>query len=90
MCLGIPGRIVELHDDRGTPMATADFGGVTKEVCLVYVPEAQVGTYAIVHAGFAITSVDEASALETLALLSAMGGRDDELGPSEAGDTPAS
>ncbi len=90
MCLGIPGRIVELHDDRGTPMATADFGGVTKEVCLVYVPEAEVGTYAIVHAGFAITSVDEASALETLALLSAMGGGDDELGPSEAGNAPAS
>ena len=90
MCLGIPGRIVELHDDRGTPMATADFGGVTKEVCLVYVPEAEVGTYAIVHAGFAITSVDEASALETLALLSAMGVGDDELGPSEAGNAPAS
>jgi hydrogenase expression/formation protein HypC len=90
MCLGIPGRIVELHDDRGTPMAIADFGGVTREVCLVYVPEAQVGTYAIVHAGFAITSVDEASALETLAMLSEMGPLEDELGPPEPGDLPTS
>ena len=90
MCLGIPGRIVEIHDDGGTPMATADFGGVTKEVCLVYVPEAAVGSYAIVHAGFAITSLDEASALETLALLGAMGGIEDEIGPAGTGDGPAS
>lgn len=88
MCLGIPGRIVARHDDQGTPMATVDFGGVTKEVCLVYVPEAALGTYAIVHAGFAITSLDEASALETLALLAEMGGVEDELGPAAAGDAP--
>lgn len=89
MCLGIPGRIVALHDDRGTPMAIADFGGVTKEVCLVYVPEAEVGSYAIVHAGFAITGVDEASARETLALLAELGGIEDELGPAAGGDAPA-
>jgi len=88
MCLGIPGRIVARHDDRGTPMALADFGGVTKEVCLVYVPEAEVGSYAIVHAGFAITSVDEASALATLALLAEMGGLEDELGSAAGGAAP--
>ena len=80
MCLGLPGRIVEVHDDRGTRMATADFGGITKEVCLVYVPEAEVGAYVIVHAGFAITLLDEASALETLAMMGAMGAIDAELG----------
>ena len=69
-------------------MALADFGGVTKEVCLVYVPEAEVGSYAIGHAGFAITSVDEASALATLALLAEMGGLEDELGPAAGGAAP--
>ena len=69
-------------------MALADFGGVTKEVCLVYVPEAEVWSYAIVHAGFAITSVDEASALATLALLAEMGGLEDELGPAAGGAAP--
>jgi hydrogenase expression/formation protein HypC len=80
MCLGLPGRILEVHDDRGTRMATADFGGVTKEVCLVYVPEAEVGLYVIVHAGFAITLLDEVSALETLAMMGALGAIEAELG----------
>lgn len=90
MCLGIPGRIVELHEDRGTPMATVDFGGVTKEVCLVYVPEAEVGTYTIVHAGFAIAGVDEASALETLAMVAEMGRIEGELGIAGTGDAAVS
>lgn len=80
MCLGIPGRIVAVRDERGTRMATADFGGVTKDVCLVYVPEAEVGDYTIVHAGFAITRLDEAAALETLAMMDELGVIDEELG----------
>ncbi|MFE3854343.1 HypC/HybG/HupF family hydrogenase formation chaperone [Streptomyces griseorubiginosus] len=58
MCLGIPGRVVEIHDDAGLRMATVDFGGIRREVCLSCTPEADVGSYVIVHVGFAITQVD--------------------------------
>ncbi|MEM9033466.1 MAG: HypC/HybG/HupF family hydrogenase formation chaperone [Actinomycetota bacterium] len=80
MCLGVPGRIIEIRDDRGTRMATVDFGGVTKQVCLAYLPDAVVDQYTIVHAGFAITLLDEASALETLEMFERLGILDDELG----------
>ena len=73
MCLGIPGRIIETRDDRGVAMATVDFGGVTKDVCLAYLPDAGIGDYAIVHAGFAITRLDESAAAEALALWEEMG-----------------
>ena len=85
MCLGIPGKILEVHDARGTRMAIADFGGVTKTVCLAYVPDVGVGDYTIVHAGFAITQLDESSALETLRLIAELGSLGDELGPDGPG-----
>ncbi|TQK50017.1 hydrogenase expression/formation protein HypC [Streptomyces sp. SLBN-118] len=72
MCLGIPGRVLEVHDSGGLRMATVDFGGVRREVCLEYTPEAEAGTYVIVHVGFAITTVDEAEAERTLGVLRAM------------------
>ena len=80
MCLGIPAQVLEVRDQRGVRMATVDFGGVTKDICLAYVPDVEVGDYTIVHAGFAITRLDEASALETLRLMKAMGMAADELG----------
>lgn len=67
MCLAIPGRIASIHDDRGLRMGRVDFGGVVKEVCLAYVPEAGVGDYALVHVGFAITTIDPAEAETALA-----------------------
>lgn len=73
MCLGIPGKIVEVYEQDGTRMGKVDFDGIVKEICLSFVPEAEVGDYAIVHVGFAITKVDEESAHETLALMSEMG-----------------
>ena len=73
MCLGVPGKILEVREETGTRMATVDFGGVTKTVCLAYVPEVVVGDYTIVHAGFAITKLDEASALETLKMFGDLG-----------------
>ena len=90
MCLGVPGQIREIRDERGTSMATVDFGGVTKDICLAFVPEAEVGEYTIVHAGFAITLLDEESAQETLALMRSAGMLDDELGATaaEADNTP--
>jgi hydrogenase expression/formation protein HypC len=87
MCLGVPGQIREIRDERGTSMATVDFGGVTKDICLAFVPEAEVGEYTIVHAGFAITLLDEESAQETLALMRSAGMLDDELGAAETDGT---
>lgn len=86
MCLAVPGRILDRRDDRGTPMATIDFGGIRKEVCLAFLPDLEVGDYAIVHVGFAISRIDEESALETLALFAELGVLGDELGVSPDGN----
>ena len=73
MCLGIPGRIVEMRDDTGLPMGTVDFGGVRREVCLAYVAdEVGVGDYVVVHVGFAISKVDEEEARRTFESLREM------------------
>ncbi len=80
MCLAVPGRITEIRDDRGTRMATIDFDGIRKDVCLDFVPEIEVGDYAIVHVGFAISRVDEESAMESLRLFRTMGTLEEELG----------
>lgn len=68
MCLGIPGQVTEIYEAQGIRMGKVNFGGIVKEVCLAYLPELEVGDYTIVHVGFAITQLDEESALETLAL----------------------
>jgi hydrogenase expression/formation protein HypC len=73
MCLGVPGRIVSADDDEGLRMGTVDFGGVARRICLAYVPEAELGDYVVVHAGFAISRVDAAEAAATLAALRALG-----------------
>jgi hydrogenase expression/formation protein HypC len=80
MCLGIPGKITEIWEDRGTRMAYVDFGGAVKDVCLAYLPDIEVGDYTIVHAGFALTRLDEQSALQTLAMFRELGVLDEELG----------
>ncbi|HEU5358946.1 MAG TPA: HypC/HybG/HupF family hydrogenase formation chaperone [Gemmatimonadales bacterium] len=73
MCLGIPGRVVERHDEAGLPMGIVDFGGVRRSVCLAYVAdEVAVGDYAIVHVGFAISKVNEEEAKRTYAALREM------------------
>ena len=61
MCLGIPGRVIEVADDELRP-GKVEFGGIVKDVCLAYVPEADVGDYVVVHVGFAISRIDEAAA----------------------------
>lgn len=81
MCLGIPGQITEIYDAMGARMGKVNFGGIVKEVCLEYVPEAQVGDYTIVHVGFAITRLDEESARETLQTFTEMGILEEELHP---------
>jgi len=74
MCLGVPGKVVEMIDESplGMTMARVSFGGIVKEVCLAYVPEAQVGDYVIVHAGFALNLIDEEEAMEVFEMLKQM------------------
>ncbi len=83
MCLGIPGKIMEIYEQHGTRMGKVDFDGIQKEVCLAYLPELEVGDYTIVHVGFAITRLDEDSAKETLALFHEMGVLGEELAAEE-------
>ena len=83
MCLGVPGKILEIiPSPLGMTMGKVSFGGVAKEVCLAYTPEVAVGEYVIVHAGFALNRLDEAEAQEVFALLREMG----ELKELEAAD----
>ena len=69
MCLGVPGQIRRILEKNGLKMADVDFGGVLREVCLDYVPEAKVGDYCLVHVGFALNLLQESEAKETLSLL---------------------
>jgi len=69
MCLGVPGRIAEIRNQDGLRFGRVDFGGVSREVCLDYVPEGIVGDYCIVHVGFAISLLSEAEAQQTLSTL---------------------
>jgi hydrogenase expression/formation protein HypC len=82
MCLGIPGRIVEVDAAGSVRMGRVAFGGIVKDVCLEYVPEAVVGDYVIVHVGFAISTVDEEEAGRVFEYLREMG----DLG--EIGEAP--
>jgi hydrogenase expression/formation protein HypC len=79
MCLGIPGKITEIYEANGLRMGKVDFGGVTQEVCLAYVPEAQLGQYVVIHVGFALNLLNEDEALETLDLLRQIGAIDEEI-----------
>ena len=72
MCLGIPGKITEIYEKDSLKMAKVDFGGIAKEACLAYTPEAEVGQYALIHVGFAISLMNEEDAQETLELLREM------------------
>ena len=79
MCLAIPGRIEQIvtHEDPLQVRGRVNFGGVVKEVCLAYVPDACVGEYVIVHVGFAISKVDEQEAQTVFAYLKEMGELDE-------------
>jgi len=94
MCLGIPGRVVDLRNDGGLPMGTVDFGGVRRDVCLAYVAdEVGLGDYVVVHVGFAIAKVDEEEAHRTFALLREMSQLDELEGMRQGearspGDAP--
>ena len=84
MCLGVPGKIVEIYETNGLKMAKIDFGGVIREGCLEYVPDTEVGDYVIVHVGFAISQVSEEEAQETLKMIAEIS----ELGAESEGSAP--
>ena len=69
MCLAVPGRVIAIYEKDDLPMGKVDFGGLSKEICLAYTPEARPGDYVLVHVGFAINTVDEAEAKAVFSLL---------------------
>lgn len=73
MCLAIPGKIISCAMDNGIRVGRVQFGGITRETCLDFVPEASVGDYVIVHVGFAISRVDREEAERSYELLESMG-----------------
>ncbi len=75
MCLAVPGKIVRIGDEEdGLRYGTADFGGVRKKVCLAFFPDAAVGEFVLVHAGFAISKIYEEEAKRVFADLERMRG----------------
>lgn len=83
MCLAIPGKILSAENRSGMRTGRVQFGGITREVCLEFLPEAEVGDYVIVHVGFAISRVDPEEAERSYRLLESMGVLEEELGPEE-------
>jgi len=81
MCLGVPGKVIEVYEAGGLKMGKIDFGGVVREACLAYVPEIEVGEYTVIHVGFAISQLSEEEAQATLEILEELGGYTEELGP---------
>ena len=79
MCLGVPGKITEIYQRNALRMCKVDFGGVVREVCIETLPEAKVGDYTIVHAGFALNLLSEQDAQETLEILREMAVLEAEL-----------
>jgi hydrogenase expression/formation protein HypC len=72
MCLGIPAQIVEILDPEAG-IAKAEISGVRRQISIALCPEAGVGDWVLVHVGFALATMDEEQARETLALLEQMG-----------------
>jgi len=84
MCLAIPGKVTQIEEKDGVRTGRIQFGGITRQACLDFVPEAKEGDFVMVHVGFAISVVDKDEAERTYALLESMGVLGDELGPDAA------
>jgi hydrogenase expression/formation protein HypC len=82
MCLAIPGKVLETSESHGLKMAKVSFGGMVKQICLEYTPEAAIGDYVLVHVGFALSVVDQEEAERTYKLLEEMGQLTELNGPS--------
>jgi hydrogenase expression/formation protein HypC len=89
MCLAIPGKISQIDVLDGVRSGRIQFGGITRQVCLDFVPEANVGDFVMVHVGFAISVVDKDEAERTYTLLESMGVLAEELAPGGMDPTPS-
>ncbi|MGD0519076.1 MAG: HypC/HybG/HupF family hydrogenase formation chaperone [Thermoguttaceae bacterium] len=90
MCLGVPGKLVEIYPqaDLELPKGKVEFGGIYKDICLAYTPEARVGDYVLVHVGFAISRIDQAEAEEIFSYLNEIGEieeNEEEVGEQSSG-----
>jgi hydrogenase expression/formation protein HypC len=83
MCLAVPGKIISVQEEEllGLRRGKVDFGGIRRDICLAYTPEAKIGDYVLVHVGFALTVIDEAEAQRVFAALREM----EQLEELEAG-----
>ncbi len=88
MCLGVPGKITSIYETNGMRMGKVDFGGVFRETCLDFVPEAKIGDYTVIHVGFAISLLSQEEAFKTLELLREIGQFGEELGLYEDDPVP--
>ena len=79
MCLAIPGKILSSDINNGVRVGRVQFGGITREACLDFVPQAAVGDYVIVNVGFAISKVHREEAERSYELLQSMGVLEGEL-----------
>ncbi|MEA3349952.1 MAG: HypC/HybG/HupF family hydrogenase formation chaperone [Chloroflexota bacterium] len=82
MCLAVPGKIIEIYEKGGLKMGKADFGGVVRETCLEYVPEAGIDDYVVIHVGFAISLLSEEEAQATLDALQELVAVEESMGIS--------
>jgi hydrogenase expression/formation protein HypC len=83
MCLAIPGKVLTKENIAGVDVGQVQFGAVTRQVSLGFVPEAEVGDYVMVHVGFAISRIDAEEAQRTYEILEQLGAVEEELGPVE-------
>jgi len=89
MCLGIPGKVLEIsasEQDAALRMGKVEFGGITKDICLAYLPEVEVGDYVLVHVGFAISKIDEEEAAEIFSYIQQIGEMSEMNDPFEERD----
>jgi hydrogenase expression/formation protein HypC len=88
MCLGIPGEIVEVRDEQGLRFGKVQFGGIARDVCLEYVPEATRGDYVVVHVGFAIALIDREEAERAYRILEELGQTAELTTGDQSGEMP--
>jgi hydrogenase expression/formation protein HypC len=88
MCLGIPGELVDVRDEDGLRVGKVRFAGITRDVCLAYVPEATRGDYVLVHVGFAIAVIDAEEAARSYRILEEIGQTDELTAGRESKEPP--
>ena len=81
MCLAVPGKIIDIYTAGTLRMCKIDFGGVVREACIETLPEAKIGDFTIIHAGFALSLLSEEEANLTLEALNELAAFVDQLPP---------